>query len=248
MSLAEEYARQFAWRDWETALAACPIRSGQKILDLGCGPGDLSFELVKRGANVVGVDSNEELLSVARNRGLKDCTFLKQNLDSLELEPNSFDGIWCSFTAAYFTNFQRVFQSWIPSLKRNSWVCVIEMDDLFGHEPLPERFHKKIDEFYKDAFALERYDFLAGHKVSALLKNEGFNVQEQVLSDQELAFDGAADAAVIKAWSNRFDRMGKLKNFFGAEFEEFKTDFLTTIGNRSHRSKCRVFCVVGTRP
>ncbi len=48
-SLVEQYQRQFAWRDWSRALALCPITHGEQVLDLGCGPGDLSAELAFDG-------------------------------------------------------------------------------------------------------------------------------------------------------------------------------------------------------
>ena len=247
MTLSDEYAKQFAWRDWGTALASCPLKSGEKILDLGCGPGDISAELAKRGAQVVGVDVDEDLLSVARKRDLRGCVFLNQDLKSLVLEPNSFDGIWCSFTAAYFPNFESVLRGWIPLLKPNGWICLTEMDDLFGHEPMPEHFRTKLDAFYSEAFGVERYDFRAGHKVSKILRRAGFRVQERLLADQELAFSGPADPAVLRAWSDRLNRMVGLKSFLGADFEGFRSSFLTTLAANEHQSKCRVFCVVGTR-
>lgn len=41
---------------------------GMRALDAGCGPGDLSVELARRGAEVVGVDLSGSLLDVARLR------------------------------------------------------------------------------------------------------------------------------------------------------------------------------------
>jgi len=75
MSLVEEYKRQFAWRSWPTIFDALPSLQGQTVLDLGCGPGDLSAEFVARGARVVGVDLNEELLAHARSRQLAGAEF-----------------------------------------------------------------------------------------------------------------------------------------------------------------------------
>lgn len=246
-SLADEYAKQFAWRDWETALNTCPIRPGQKVLDLGCGRGDLSFELSKRGAVVVGIDTQKELTNIADKRNLQNCTFINQDLNSLNLELNAFDGIWGSFTAAYFTDLEGALRKWMPYLKQNAWICLTEMDDLFGHEPMTDHFRILLNEFYNDSFTQSKYDFRSGHKLATNLQKLDFTVQEKLLADQELVFNGPADPAILQAWTNRFDRMNRLKNFFGAEFEEFKSIFFASLESEDHISKCRVFCVVGSR-
>lgn len=41
-----------------------------RVLDLGCGEGALSMELVDRGFSVVGLDADEAMISAARDRGL----------------------------------------------------------------------------------------------------------------------------------------------------------------------------------
>ena len=42
--------------------------TGTRILDAGCGPGQISFELAKRGAEVVGLDISANLINVAKDR------------------------------------------------------------------------------------------------------------------------------------------------------------------------------------
>ena len=45
-------------------------QAGEKILDLGCGDGALTLKLADAGADVLGVDMSDDLLSAARARGL----------------------------------------------------------------------------------------------------------------------------------------------------------------------------------
>lgn len=45
-------------------------RTGERILDLGCGDGVLTQKLAGTGAKVVGVDSSENMIAAARQRGL----------------------------------------------------------------------------------------------------------------------------------------------------------------------------------
>ena len=46
-------------------------RAGERILDLGCGDGALSFELALSGARIVGLDPAPELVNAARARGIE---------------------------------------------------------------------------------------------------------------------------------------------------------------------------------
>ena len=68
--LMDEYKRQARWRDWEAVHRLLPLRAGERVLDLGCALGDQSAMLAARGAQVVGVDANAELLAQADRRAI----------------------------------------------------------------------------------------------------------------------------------------------------------------------------------
>lgn len=246
MALIDEYRKQYAWRDWDRVLSQCPITQGQQVLDLGCGPGDISAALFSRGASVIGVDGNPELLLAARER-YPQCTFEKQDLNALNLKPGMHDGLWSSFTAAYFTDFDAIFSRWAALLKNKAWACIVDIDDLLGHEPLSGKTHSTIHEFYAEAFCEKRYDFLAGRKIQGVLENNGFSITSLVLEDKELSFNGPADAEVKQAWTNRFSRMGGLKTFLKDGFIPFQEEFLQCISSKHHQSLCKVICCIGTR-
>lgn len=73
-----------------------------RVIDLGCGAGRHSIELVKRGLNVVGVDISLVLLKAARKRSgklKKDLNFVNGDLKNIENLFNSketnFQGAIC---------------------------------------------------------------------------------------------------------------------------------------------------------
>lgn len=246
MTLTDQYKRQLVWRDWKSALAACPISPGQRILDLGCGPGDTSFLLQEKGTRVTGVDGDPALLKAAMER-YPDIDFLLKDLKTLDLNLAEYDGLWCSFTAAYFTDFSEIFSAWKKFLKPKSWVCIIEMDDLLNHSPLPSERQGQITEFYEKALANRGYDFRSGRRIQDVLENNGLNVTKSELNDDELSFQGAASPNVLRAWEERLDRMAGLKRFFGDDYGAFRLDFLNCLQDPAHRSNCRVVCCVGLR-
>ncbi len=59
-----------------------------KALDLGCGTGNYTLELKKRGFDVIGLDASEGMLQVARSKGL-NC--IKGDAYSLPFPDRSFD-------------------------------------------------------------------------------------------------------------------------------------------------------------
>jgi len=241
-SLADEYERQARWRHWEA-----PVEAGERVFDLGCGVGQMSARLHALGADVVGVDSNEELLARARSRH-PELRFEK--LDLRELEPHTFgmaDGIWSSFTAAYFPDLESTLRKWCACLRPGGWLALVEVDDLFGHEPLEPRFFASLRAFYQDAKG--RYDFECGRRLRSSMETIGLStVHEAVLPDDEFSFDGPASPEVLQAWRDRLARMAGLQRFFGADFPELERALLAALSDPAHRSRTRVVMVVARKP
>lgn len=73
--------------------------SGNHLLDLACGTGELSIRLAERGFQVTGVDLSEDMLSVAQDKTMKkgqSIFYMEQDMSKLEGLP-SFDiiGVFC---------------------------------------------------------------------------------------------------------------------------------------------------------
>ena len=244
VSLSDEYSRQRRWRAWNRIYSVLPDVRGKTILDLGCAIGDQAAELVARGASVIGIDANEELLRVARSRGIGNAEFRSGDLRDLDLALEA-DGIWCSFSVAYIANPQRHLMSWSQRLRPGGWMAVTEIDDLFGHEPLSDRAKSLIGAYETKALKTGRYDFRAGRKLQTYLEQAGLAIESVlVCDDTELSFDGPATPEVIEAWRDRFARMPLLKSLCGDEFDAVRDEFLACLSMREHRSLAKVYCVV----
>jgi trans-aconitate methyltransferase len=51
-------------------LARLSPRPGERILDVGCGNGTLTLEIIASGATVIGIDASPEMVAAARGRGI----------------------------------------------------------------------------------------------------------------------------------------------------------------------------------
>jgi ubiquinone/menaquinone biosynthesis C-methylase UbiE len=214
-------------------------------LDLGCGIGDQAAELIARGARVIGVDANEALLDVARSKQLETAEFRAGDLIQLPDIGVLADGVWSSFASAYLPDFSPVLSSWKRHLKPQGWIALIEIDDLFGHDPLSSETKSLLDGYARQALAARRYDFHMGRKLRAHLERAGFDVSDELtLEDRELSFQGRADPDVVDAWRSRFERMKPLKDFCGASFESARDDFLFCLTRADHRAAAKVCCCI----
>lgn len=92
-----ERTKSLQEQQWLDRLLA-PIRSGGRILDLGCGAGDpIAGYLLERGFDVVGLDASSEMLALARAR-YPDAEWVLGDMRTLDLG-GRFDAViaWNSF-------------------------------------------------------------------------------------------------------------------------------------------------------
>ncbi|MBI3834779.1 MAG: class I SAM-dependent methyltransferase [Planctomycetes bacterium] len=248
MTLADEYKQQLAWRSWKMAYDALPSLQGATVLDLGRGVGDQAAEFVARGARVIGVDINDELLDAARSRNLPNAIFQRADLRTpLDID-TIVDGIWCGFTAAYFPDLPIALTRWDRHVRPGGWIALTEIDNLFEHEPVSDRTAELLEAYVQDALTAGRYDFRMGRKLRGFMEQADFSVVNSLtLPDVEFSSYGPADPGVLDAWEKRFECMMLLRDFCGREFERVRREFLHCLACDEHRSKASVQCCIAVR-
>lgn len=93
---AKDYANLPMTQEQADALDmfSAALKPGAHILDLGCGPGLHTLELIKRGFTARAIDATPEFVETARTKGID--AYLA-TFDDLT-EESAYDGIWASFS------------------------------------------------------------------------------------------------------------------------------------------------------
>lgn len=244
MTLTEEYKNQSTWRNWDSYIESLPIDSSDTILDLACSTGVVTNLLAKRAIQVIGIDINADLINAAKTTSnSSNIQYINADLKSLkDIKLPLVDGIWTSFTVAYFPEFSPILDTWLHLLKPNGWIAIVEISDLFAHSPLSENTQKTFKKYYERQRINYIYDFEMGSRVKEFLVNKGLKIiLEKNKTDKELAFNGPADKQIVTAWENRLNRMVALQDFFGSDiFPDIKKEFLESMTSDKHSCKTEV--------
>lgn len=136
--------------------ASCMPRS---ILDLGCGTGGHSILFAEDGFDVVGIDSSESMLSIAREKSAslnRTTSFLCQDIAALELG-KTFDVAICMFAVLCYqrTNKQlaRTLEAVSKHLRKDA---LFVFDFWYGPAVLTIQPETRVKVFEKDGHRLIR--------------------------------------------------------------------------------------------
>lgn len=103
--------------EWETVKKMLPNFKDKRILDLGCGFGwHCQYALEQGAASVIGVDSSEKMLNVARKKTSKEIKYRCESIEDLKFPKGSFDVVISSLAFHYLKSFEDVVKnvfSWL---------------------------------------------------------------------------------------------------------------------------------------
>ena len=89
-------------------LELLPDPTGLRVLDLGCGAGQLSYHLAQAGAaEVVGVDISDTMLRLARaQRSHSRVTYRLEAIEHVSFRPHRFDLVVSSLAFHYVADYR----------------------------------------------------------------------------------------------------------------------------------------------
>ncbi|MCK5140576.1 MAG: class I SAM-dependent methyltransferase [Candidatus Heimdallarchaeota archaeon] len=124
------------------------INKGDRVLDIGCGTGLLSIRAINKGASVVGIDINPQMLEIAAKRAEQfDC---QTELELLEMgvaemdkfEDSSFDKVISSLCFSELPEYELEY-----TLKHTRRILKEDGLLVLGDENKPKTFIKKMLNF-----------------------------------------------------------------------------------------------------
>ena len=94
--------------EYPSFMALLPDVSGRRVLDLGCGVGQLAHHLAERGAaEVIGVDLSERMLELARaERSHPRLTYVREAIEQATFGSGRFDLVVSSLAIHYVADYR----------------------------------------------------------------------------------------------------------------------------------------------
>lgn len=160
---------------------------GKRVLDVGCGTGNVSLACAERGAQVVGIDINAEMLEVAREKA--KATGLEDRIELLELGvaemarriQGGFDAAVACLTFSELTADEQIYTlSAVHGLLRSGGALVIADESLPEHT-LGRLVHRlRRLPFAAFAYAVTQTTTRPLRNMAGPLRGAGFTMVESV--------------------------------------------------------------------
>ncbi len=179
------------------------IKPGMKVLDIGCGMGIMTCwlsEIIGKTGEVVGIDSSEEQLAIAREiaeEEERNVTFKcmpATDLNSLDMD---FDFIFCRFLLVHLKNPKKAVQDIFSLLKPGGiFAC---QSAIYGRELCyPESLaFNKWSQLRYDVFTALGKDPQTGEKVHTYMHETGFRDLTAELSQPVLETEKSRSEMIL---------------------------------------------------
>jgi arsenite methyltransferase len=148
-SLEKAYQKRDMIRRRRHVREALAARPGERILDVGCGPGFYARELLDEvgdQGSIVAVDASPDMLALARRRceGRPNVSFLEGNAIALPVDDGDFDAALCVQVMEYVADPAAALAEMHRALRPGGRVVVWDVDwaTAWWHSAHPDRMRR----------------------------------------------------------------------------------------------------------
>ena len=216
----EIYRRYLESKPWlnELYTSFLDIKPGQKIVDIGCGPGDFTRQLArlsKQKATILGIDSNEKSIRAAttdtKKARLSQCvSYELGDVYKIPLEDGYADLTCCRTLLMHLTEPLKAVKEMARVTRTGGSVVVLEGGKMRAfYDPDDEEYSMLAERAYEAWIngirKLEGKEFKIGEKLPGILQKAGLSeIKAEVQADAWLHSDPRRRLSDVKA-ELRFD-------------------------------------------
>ncbi len=190
-----EDQHSYVWKFGASLLELLQPRSGERILDVGCGTGQLTAEIAKFGADVIGLDSSEEMLRQARTN-YPELTFVLADAAAFRFA-QPFDAIFSNAALHWVKNAPAAVQSIAEALRTGGRFVA----ELGGRNNIASIQRAMRTVLGPDADRRSPWFFPSIGEYASLLERHGLEVREASLFDRPTPLAGEN---AIENWLGMF--------------------------------------------
>ncbi len=225
-----QQSHAFVYQYGEGLLELLLPQSGEKILDLGCGTGELTESIYQQGADVLGIDSAAEMIAKAKQL-YPAIPFEVQDGHHFSYS-NAFDAIFSNAALHWMTQPEKVIQNIYQSLKPGGRL-VAE----FGGKGNIQSIQKVLKEQllqagYPENAATQVWYFPSTGEYASLLEAAGFTVRLAQWYERETVLQDTKEGIV--QWIQMFCG-AYLSNIPAARQQEIATATQATLKATHYR-------------
>jgi ubiquinone/menaquinone biosynthesis C-methylase UbiE len=191
------------WKKWDThimhwfhpigekLLEQADLQNGDQVLDVATGSGEPGLSAAKRVGNgrVIGADSSEDMLSIARekakNLGVRNYETRLLESSTLPFESNYFDAVTCRFGVMFFPDMLSGVREMVRVLKPQRRLAVSVWGPQDKRRAVTAQTLIKLFDLPRSPNAPTPYRCSERGSITSLLRDSGLrNIEETELSGQ----------------------------------------------------------------
>lgn len=192
-----EGRHNFVWRFGESLVELLDPKPGEHILDLGCGPGQLTQKIADHGASVIGLDAAPEMIGQAR-QNFPHLRFVLKDATAMDFE-DEFDAIFSNATLHWIPDAQAAANAMCRALRKRGRL-VAEFGGIGNVRAIESAVNQVISKHTGSAPVSRRFYPSVG-RYASILEQAGFEVRFAHLFDRPTPLEGESG---MENWIRQF--------------------------------------------
>ena len=182
-----EARHSFVWQFGEDLITELNVKRGEKVLDLGCGTGQLTRKIADLGADVTGLDASPEMIGQAR-QNFPASRFMLCDAADMNFE-GDFDAVFSNAALHWMLRADAVAQAMSRAL-RTGGRLVAELGGRGNIRTIANAVQATAARYLGAGIPAARTFFPSVSEYATILEANGFELRSAVLFDRPTALEG----------------------------------------------------------